>query len=248
MSIYVIGDLHLALGQNKPMDIFGQNWENHEIKIKKDWEEHVKEEDTVVLPGDFSWATYLKDTYLDFKYLNDLPGKKILLKGNHDYWWTTVTSMKHFLEENNFKNIEFLYNNSIECEDKIFVGTRGWAFQDTSESKKMINRENQRLELSIKDALSKESDKEIVSFMHYPPIVNKQLVENEYLDFYKTLKKYNIKRCYYGHLHGKSHDGAVVGEVGGINFYLVSADYLNFKLLKINYNYNNKLDRKGFFC
>ncbi len=234
MSIYVIGDLHLALGQNKPMDVFGQNWENHENKIKENWIKTVKENDTVVIPGDFSWATYLKDTIEDFKYLNELPGKKILLKGNHDYWWTTVTSMKKFLQENNFDNIDFLYNNSIECEDKIFVGTRGWAFQDSAESKKMINRENQRLELSIKDALSKDTSKEIIAFMHYPPIVSKQLADNEYLEFYKTLKKYDIQRCYYGHLHSKSHAGAVTGYVCGINFYLISADYLNFQLQKID--------------
>lgn len=235
MSIYVIGDLHLAFSQNKPMDIFGQNWEKHEDKIKKDWTKKVKENDTVVLPGDFSWATYLEDTYLDFKYLSDLPGKKVLLKGNHDYWWTTVTSMKKYLENNNFKDIEFLYNNSIEFEDKVFIGTRGWSFQETENSRKMINRENQRLELSIKDAIIKYGDtKEIVAFMHYPPLIKKQLSENSHLEFFKTLKKYNIKRCYYGHLHGKSHADAVIGNIEGIEFYLVSADYLNFKLLKIN--------------
>lgn len=235
MSIYVIGDLHLAFSQNKPMDIFGQNWEKHEDKIKKDWTKKVKENDTVVLPGDFSWATYLEDTYLDFKYLSDLPGKKVLLKGNHDYWWTTVTSMKKYLENNNFKDIEFLYNNSIEFEDKVFIGTRGWSFQETENSKKMINRENQRLELSIKDAIIKYGDtKEIIAFMHYPPLIKKQLLENSHLEFFKTLKKYNIKRCYYGHLHGKSHADAVIGNIEGIEFYLVSADYLNFKLLKIN--------------
>lgn len=233
MSIYVIGDLHLSFSQNKPMNIFGNNWDNHEIKVKQNWQELVKEEDTVVLPGDFSWATYLKDTYLDFKYLNELPGKKILLKGNHDYWWTTVTSMKNFLQENNFKNIDFLYNNSIECEDKIFVGTRGWCFQDSEEDRKMINRENQRLELSIQDAVKRNTGKEIIAFMHYPPVITKQLTENKYLEFYKTLKKYGIKKCYYGHLHGKSQEGAVIGDVGGINFQLVSSDFLDFKLLKI---------------
>lgn len=233
MSIYVIGDLHLSFSQNKPMNIFGNNWDNHELKIKQNWEEQVKEDDTVILPGDFSWATYLKDTYLDFKYLNDLPGKKILLKGNHDYWWTTVTSMKKFLEENNFKNIDFLYNNAIECEDKILVGTRGWCFQESEEDKKMINRENQRLELSIQDAIKKDTGKEIIAFMHYPPIITKLLTENKYLEFYKTLKKYDIKNCYYGHLHGKAQEGAVIGDVDGIYFELVSADYLNFKLLKI---------------
>ncbi len=235
MSIYIIGDLHLSFSQDKPMDIFGKNWEKHEEKIKQDWINKVKENDMVILPGDFSWATYLEDTYLDFKFLTDLPGKKVLLKGNHDYWWTTVTSMKKYLANNKFENIEFLYNNSIEFEDKVFVGTRGWTFQETENSKKMINRENQRLELSIKEAISKYGDtKEIIAVMHYPPIIEKQLLENSHLEFFKTLKKYNIKRCYYGHLHGKSHADAVIGNIEGIEFNLVSADYLNFKLLKIN--------------
>lgn len=235
MSIYVIGDLHLSFSQNKPMDIFGKNWEKHDKKIKNDWLSKVKQEDCVVLPGDFSWATYIEDAYLDFKYLNELPGKKILLKGNHDYWWTTVTSMKKFLEDNKFYNIDFLYNNSLEYEDKVFVGTRGWSFQESENSRKMINRENQRLELSIQDAIKKYgNNKEIIAFLHYPPLVSKNLLENNCLEFYKTLKKYNIKRCYYGHLHGKSHAEAVIGNVEGIDFNLVSADYLDFKLLKIN--------------
>lgn len=235
MSIYVIGDLHLSFSQNKPMDIFGKNWEKHDEKIKNDWLSKVKQKDCVVLPGDFSWATYIEDAYLDFKYLNELPGKKILLKGNHDYWWTTVTSMKKFLEDNKFYNIDFLYNNSLEYEDKVFVGTRGWSFQESENSRKMINRENQRLELSIQDAIKKYgNNKEIIAFLHYPPLVSKNLLENNCLEFYKTLKKYNIKRCYYGHLHGKSHAEAVIGNVEGIDFNLVSADYLDFKLLKIN--------------
>ena len=166
MSIYVIADLHLSFSQDKPMDIFGKNWENHAEKIKQDWLAKVNDDDMVVLPGDFSWAMHLEDTYLDFKYLNELPGKKVLLKGNHDYWWTTVTSMKKFLEENKFNNIEFLYNNAIGYENKVFVGSRGWALQDTENSKKMINRECQRLELSIKDAINNyDNTKEIIAVL-----------------------------------------------------------------------------------
>ena len=235
MSIYTIGDLHLSFANPKPMDIFGNNWENHEEKIKHDWINKVKEEDTVIIPGDFSWATYIEDAYLDFKYLNELPGKKIPLKGNHDYWWSTITSMKAFLEKNKFNTIDFLYNNAIEVEDKVFVGTRGWTFLDSENSSKMINRENQRLEISIKSAIGKYgNNKEIIAFFHYPPLVNSSLLQNNHLEFYKTLRAYGITRCYYGHLHGKSHADAVVGEVGRIRFSLVSADYLNFKLLKIN--------------
>lgn len=234
MSIYVIADLHLSFTQNKPMNIFGDNWTNHEEKIKQNWLEKVKPDDTVILPGDFSWATYLEDTKLDFEYLNNLPGKKILLKGNHDYWWTTLTSMRKFISDNNFENIDFLYNNSYLVEDKIIVGTRGWVLQDTEESRKMINRENERLKLSLKNAIKNfGEDKEIIVFMHYPPLSSKNLLNNLHLEFYKTMKQYDVKRCYYGHLHGNSHMDAIEGEIGGIDFNLVSADYLNFKVQKI---------------
>lgn len=234
MSIYVIADLHLSFTQNKPMNIFGDNWKNHEEKIKQNWLEKVKPDDTVILPGDFSWATYLEDTKLDFEYLNNLPGKKILLKGNHDYWWTTLTSMRKFISDNNFENIDFLYNNSYLVEDKIIVGTRGWVLQDTEESRKMINRENERLKLSLKNAIENfGEDKEIIVFMHYPPLSSKNLLNNLHLEFYKTMKQYDVKRCYYGHLHGNSHMDAIEGEIGGIDFNLVSADYLDFKVQKI---------------
>lgn len=235
MSIYTIGDLHLSFKENKPMSIFGENWSEHEEKIKKDWKEKVKENDLVVLPGDFSWAMYLKDTDEDFKYLNELPGKKLLLKGNHDYWWTTLKSMRNFLKENNFKNIDFIHNNSYEFEDKIIVGTRGWSKNEgTPDDDKIIKREVLRLELSIKDGIEKYGEnKEIIVFMHYPPIIKSNLIDNELSDFIKVMKKYNIKNCYYGHLHSNSIREAVEGEHYGIDFKLVSADGLDFKLHKI---------------
>ena len=234
MSIYVIGAFHLSFKENKPMSIFGDNWEGHEEKIKNNWIENVKEKDLVILPGDFSWATYLKDTDLDFEYLNKLPGKKLLLKGNHDYWWTTVTSMRNFLKENDFENIDFIYNNSYEFEDKIIVGTRGWSQTEDAEDKRLSKREALRLELSIQDGIKTYGeDKEIVVFMHYPPITNSNLTKNETNEFIQILQKYNIKKCFYGHLHGASIKEAVEGEHFGIDFKLVSADGLNFKLYEI---------------
>lgn len=231
MSIYVIADLHLSFSQNKPMDIFGDNWENHDEKIKKNWIKKVKADDYVILPGDFSWATYIEDTKLDFSYLNCLPGKKILLKGNHDYWWTTLASMRKFVKENEFENIDFLYNNSYLVEDKIIVGTRGWNVFDSENDKKMIKRETARLELSIKDGIQKYgNEREIIAFLHYPPITQNNLNKPENREFINMLKKYNIKRCYYGHLHGQSHKDAVVGIIDGIEYKLISADYLNFDL------------------
>lgn len=230
MAIYVIADLHLSFSQDKPMSIFGENWEGHSEKIKNNWISKVKPEDTVVLPGDFSWAMYLQDTYKDFEYLNSLPGKKLLLKGNHDYWWTTVTNMRNFLEENKFKNIDFIYNNSYLVENKILTGTRGWNLLDTENSSKMIKRESIRLQLAIEDGIKKYGDdKEIIVFMHYPPISN----TNKKSEFLKILKQYDIKRCYYGHLHGKSHQDVVEGIVDGIEFKLISADYLNFDVIKV---------------
>lgn len=230
MAIYVIADLHLSFSQDKPMSIFGENWEGHSEKIKNNWISKVKPEDTVVLPGDFSWAMYLQDTYKDFEYLNSLPGKKLLLKGNHDYWWTTVTNMRNFLEENKFKNIDFIYNNSYLVENKILTGTRGWNLLDTENSSKMIKRESIRIQLAIEDGIKKYGDdKEIIVFMHYPPISN----TNKKSEFLKILKQYDIKRCYYGHLHGKSHQDAVEGIVDGIEFKLISADYLNFDVIKV---------------
>lgn len=237
MSIYVMGDLHLPFGVNKPMDVFGDGWQGYTEKIKEDWNKKVKNEDTVILAGDFSWATYLEDTYRDFEYLCALPGKKIMLKGNHDYWWTTVTSMKKYLEENDFSNIDFLYNNSFLIEDKIIVGTRGWALLDTENSRKMVKREAARLELSLKSAIEKYGEqKEIICIMHYPPVLATYM-KNEYTynsEFLDVMKKYNVKRCYYGHLHGASHKDAIEGNVEGINLKLISGDYLNFKLEKID--------------
>ena len=234
MSIFVIGDLHLSFNNPKPMDIFGENWSGHEEKIKSNWIENVKQDDLVVLTGDFSWETYLTDTKQDFNYLTNLPGKKLILKGNHDYWWTTVTSMRAFLKENNYTNIDFLYNNSYEFEDKIICGTRGWSIIDESEDKRLINRELIRLEISLQDGINKYgNDKELIVFMHYPPIIKSKVISEQEMQFVELMKKYNVKRCYYGHLHGVSISEAIEGKVEGIEFKLVSADGLDFKLLKI---------------
>lgn len=234
MAIFVIGDLHLSFNNPKPMDIFGENWAGHEEKVRSNWIENVKEDDLVILPGDFSWETYLVDTKQDFDYLNNLPGQKLLLKGNHDYWWTTVTNMKNFLNENNYTNIDFLYNNSYEFENKIICGTRGWSIIDENADEKLINRELIRLEISLQDGINKYgTDKELIVFMHYPPITKAKIVSEEEMKFVELMKKYNVKRCYYGHLHGASISDAVEGNIEGIEFKLVSADGLDFKLLKI---------------
>lgn len=224
MSIYAIADLHLSFKHSKPMDIFGANWKNHEAKIKEDWLEKVKEDDVVLLPGDFSWATYLEDTYPDFEYLNNLPGYKIMLKGNHDYWWTTVTNMRKYLQDNGFEKIDFLYNNSYKFENYVIVGTRGWSALEDGNLEKMIKREVARLELSFADGAKKYGeDSKFIVCMHYPPM-------NEFLE---VMRKYNVKVCLYGHLHGAQQVDVKEGIINGVNLKMVSSDYLNFKLNKI---------------
>ena len=229
MAIFAISDLHLSFNTNKPMDVFG--WNDYEEIIKKDWQERVKENDLVVIPGDFSWEIDLKDTYKDFEFINNLPGKKLLLKGNHDYWWTTLKKMRKFLDENNFKNIDFIYNNSYEFENKIIAGTRGWGLaEQDAENKKIRERELLRLEHSIKSGIEKYGeDKDIIVCMHYPPL-SKEYMET---DFTNVLKNYNVKKCIYGHLHGEAKEEAVTGNIEGIEYIMASCDYTNFKLVKI---------------
>lgn len=243
MSIYVIGDLHLSFSEDKPMDIFGDNWSGHEGKIKMDWIEKVTDNDYVILSGDFSWSMKLEDTEKDFEYINNLPGKKLLLKGNHDYWWNTITKMRKFLEENNFQDIDFIYNQGYVLNDYILAGTRGWSLLEEDADEKVLKRELARLETSIKDGLQKaeqencmqpgNTEKELIVFMHYPPISNSIVFNNQKSEFVEIMKKYNVKKCFYGHLHGVSIKDAFEGEYEGIEFKLISADGLDFKLYKI---------------
>jgi hypothetical protein len=214
------------------MNKFGNNWDNHAEKIENNWNRIVKEKDTVLLPGDFSWAMNFEEAKLDFAYLNKLKGRKIMLKGNHDYWWGTLNKIKKFLYDNNFKNIDILYNNSFIVENTIISGTRGWTITNNNEeNEKILKREILRLELSIMDGVKKYgNDKEIIVCMHYPPI-------NEYYngesEFIKIMKKYNVKKCLYGHLHGDSHKEAVQGNIEGTELKLVSCDYTDFNLVKV---------------
>lgn len=228
MSIYAISDLHLSYNTDKPMDIFG--WKNYENKIKENWNSKVKESDLVVLGGDFSWSMDLKDTYKDFEFIHKLPGKKILIKGNHDYWWGTLTKMKKYINEIGFNDINFLYNNSYEFEGKIICGTRGWNFTDLQEDdEKIYNREIQRLKLSLEDAVKKYgTDKEIIVCLHYPP-----LKTNEISDFVRVMEEYNVTKCIYGHLHGPAHKFIVEKNIDNIQYIMTSCDYTNFDLVKL---------------
>ncbi len=228
MSIYAISDLHLSYNTDKPMDIFG--WKDYENKIKENWNSKIKENDLVILGGDFSWSMDLEDTYKDFEFIHNLPGNKILIKGNHDYWWGTLTKMKKYINKIGFNDINFLYNNSYEFEGKSICGTRGWNFSDLQEEdEKIYNREIQRLRLSLEDAVKKYgNEKEIIVCLHYPP-----LKTNEISDFVRIMEEYNVTKCIYGHLHGPAHKFVVEKDIDNIQYIMTSCDYTNFDLVKL---------------
>lgn len=229
MALYAISDLHLPLGVNKPMDIFGRSWANYVERLKNNWEMTVKESDTVVLPGDFSWATYIEDAKADFDFLEALPGRKILLKGNHDYWWTTMSKLQIFIRENNYKSVEFLQNNSLMYKDVSICGSRGWntpAPTLTGDDKKIYEREILRLEMSVKAAGNPE---DIIVFTHFPPIL-KDFRENAMTELFE---KYKIKTCIFGHIHSAGVKNVFEGELRGTDYKLVSCDYREFMPVKL---------------
>lgn len=224
MSIYGISDLHLSFGTDKPMDIF-RGWNNHTERLFANWNRLVKEDDTVVLPGDLSWALKLEETKKDFEFLKTLKGKKILIKGNHDLWWSTAKKIQTFFENENITDCEILFNSSVVVDGYAIAGTRGW-FYDNSGSQKVLLREAGRLETSIKSALS--SGLPVLVFLHYPPVYGDYACR----EILEVLKKYNIKDVYHGHIHGAGFNNAVK-EFEGINFHLISCDCTDFTPIKI---------------
>ncbi len=230
MSVFAISDLHLPLGIDKPMNVFGPRWENYVDRLRDNWQKIVGENDVVIMPGDISWATYLEDSLRDFEYLNALSGIKIILKGNHDYWWTTMNKLKVFAEKNGFDSIKFVHNNCYMHESggkKLAVcGTRGWNIakeNSTDEDKRLFLREKERMILSLESAASAKPD-EIIAAMHYPPIEKNGLNR----DFIQIFKEYGVKICVYGHLHAAAQDFAVQGDIDGVKLVLVASDYLKF--------------------
>lgn len=210
------------------MDIFGSRWDNHAEKLAEEWKKIVTDNDTVVIPGDISWGSSFEEAYEDLKFINDLPGKKIIGKGNHDYWWATMNKLTNFKNEKKLDNIEFLFNNAYVAEGKIICGTRGWVneFGVKTEDERIIRREAQRLELSLKEGEKlKEQypNHEIVVFLHYPPLFG----EFMNLDILDILYRYGIERVYFGHLHNVRHE-QLDEEYIGIKLNLVACDYVNF--------------------
>lgn len=223
MALYAMGDLHLCLGAPKPMDIFGGAWVGYMEKLKQGLS-ILTAEDTLVLMGDLSWALDLASAGADFAWINEIPGRKIILKGNHDYWWSTQTKFKKFCQENGFADLNLLNNNCYFYEDWAICGTRGWFFEEErsgAHDEKVFRRELIRLETSLKAA----GDREKLVFLHYPPRY-KGYTCREILDL---LDSYGVRQCYYGHLHGASHKLAMQGQWDGIEYRLLSADYLDFQ-------------------
>ena len=228
MSVYAIGDTHLSFSVNKPMDIF-KGWDDYAQRIENNWQHLITNEDVVVINGDISWAMGLEQAEKDLEFLNELNGTKIISKGNHDYWWNTITKMEKFCKEKGFTSIKFLHNNAYRVGGIAIAGTRGWFFDAEKENiDKVMARECARLQRSIDEALKLGG--EVVVFLHYPPVSTARVCD----PIMNVLKENNISRCYYGHLHGGAINGAINGLYDDIKFQLVSADYLDFCPLFIN--------------
>lgn len=240
MSLYVISDLHLSTNEvtNKSMEKFGTKWRDYHQKIEKNFRAIVNEDDVIVIPGDISWAMTLEEAKSDFKFLDSLPGTKIIGKGNHDFWWSTASKINAFFEENEIKSIKLLHNNAYLLDDCIICGSRGWFYDEKQQKtvgdvdyEKIVAREAQRLEISIKAAMAyKENnpDLPILVFLHFPPV---------YMDFVcepilNVLKNYNIENCYYGHIHN-NYSISRQFTYDSITFTMVAADYLNFAPMPI---------------
>lgn len=231
--LYTIADTHLSFTTEKPMDIFGARWENHSEKLKENWLKKITKEDTVVMPGDISWGINLEQAKEDLLFLDSLPGRKIIGKGNHDYFWGTVNKMSAFFDNCGITTISFLYNNAHSVENKIICGTRGWMaeFGIKTEDERIIKREAQRLELSLQSGLKlkeENPESEMIVFTHYP-VVFGDFICYELLD---VLYKYNVKDVYYGHLHNVK-ESQLDKSYLGVNFHLVAGDYIMFDPLII---------------
>ena len=227
MSLYAIGDLHLCLGASKPMDIFGGAWIGYLDKLKAGLSV-VRADDTLVLLGDISWALGLEEAKADFLWINEIPGRKIILKGNHDYWWNTAAKFQRFCDTNRLLDMYLLNNNYYVYNGIAICGTRGWFFEEErsgEHDEKVFKRELLRLEASLKAA----GDLPKYVFLHYPP----RYKGYECPEIIDLMQKYSVQRCFYGHLHGASHGLAIEGLWNGIDYKLVSADKLNFSPFKV---------------
>lgn len=231
MNIFAIGDLHLPGGDTKPMDVFGPHWENHFERISEDWRARVAQEDVVLLPGDLSWAMQLEAALCDLRRIDELPGTKLILRGNHDYWWSSLTQLRARLPG----GMRAIQNDACLVGDVVFCGTRGWTIPPASgaqeQDEKLYRREAMRLEMSLQAASRMAGGRRIVAMMHYPPILPENLRAGT--AFTQLMSAYGVSRCVYGHLHGPSVQRGFCGEYGGVRYDLVSCDALGFRLREI---------------
>ena len=218
MALFAISDPHLSLSTDKPMDVFG--WGNHTERLKANWQRMVTDDDTVVIPGDLSWGLKLEDAAADLKFIDSLPGKKIIIKGNHDLWWQTRRKNELFFEKEGIHSITILFNDSVTAEGFCICGTRGW-FYDAGADRKIILREAGRLEASL--SYNKDTTLEKIVFLHYPPVMNNQVCD----EIWQVIKKHDIKRVYYGHVHGIGYKNCV-SEYDGVQLKLISCDHTGF--------------------
>lgn len=229
MRIYAIGDLHLPGGQEKPMDIFGDHWQDHFAHISRDWQARVKPQDVVLLPGDISWAMSLEQACADLQAIGALPGRKIMIRGNHDYWWSSLTRVRTALPPGFFA----LQNDALFLDGILFAGTRGWQCPGSRDfspaDDKIYRREVQRLEMSLCAARKLDADAPIIAMIHYPPFNERQ----EDSGFTELFDKYAVHRVLYGHLHGKSIHSAFNDTRNGIPYRLTSCDALGFLLMEV---------------
>ena len=221
MALFAIADLHLSIGEDKKMDKF-YGWYDYERRIRENWLSIVKPEDTVVIAGDVCWAMKLNETLADFSFIHALPGKKIIIKGNHDYWWSTKKKMDDWLASCGFDDMSILFNNAFPYGEFAICGTRGWSYDCPESERNVLLREVGRLETSIRAGL--EMGLEPLVFLHYPPVYS-DYVCDEIMD---VLIRYGIKRCWYGHLHGAARGKAFTGKYEGISMKLISADSVGF--------------------
>ncbi len=226
MSVFAIGDPHLALSCPKPMDIFA-GWSGYQQRLEENWRAAVAPEDTVVVAGDISWAMKLEDTVADFAFLHSLPGRKLLLKGNHDYWWTTRSKMEAFFARQGWDSLGILHNSAQEAEGVFLCGSRGWIFETGEAADALVvAREAGRIRRSLEAV---PPDRERVLFLHYPPIYGQQVIP----EFFDLMREFGVRQCFYGHLHGPAVSSAFQGEFFGVELRLISADYLKFAPLRI---------------
>lgn len=230
MALYAASDLHLSFGiKDKPMDVFGAGWQDYMVKIEKNFKKILRADDMLLLAGDLSWATYMEQSTEDFNFLESLPGRKIISKGNHDYWWDTISKLNKFKNEKEYTSVDFLHNNFYIYEDYAICGNRGWIYSSAEDDVKIYERELQRLELSLQSAEKAGYKKKIV-MTHFPPLTAFELGDDRII---KLFIKYGVEQCVYGHLHNINPKENYNEMVCGIRFRLVSADYIQFNPIKI---------------